>query len=449
MRDPENPYAAPLASDPAPEAPGLWRIDGSDLWVRNGAFFKDVDLTSGDVHPDQPVARRVTVIAASAIVFVNVLLFSLAILGSIAYEVKTGRDLPFFLIFVVMAVLLRFTKRWTPSIMIGFEESRRRARMRKWLFWSAFAMFLLGIACPFLALKLLHVGRRTSVTGFLWMTFVPVVIGLLLTLVAAWLKRPPRCLGRVGSWFRLGRIAPAALDHLRTLATQTPISQPTGNFTYTINLLKFSLLDWFRAVGWKPLPCLRVLLGKFSGSPGFVSRQVMRMSPAFVAEERIYEGFRSRIAIIRESLDSTEWQWLGWDQTRMPDALETFIESATFLSSDGTCSLYFLESTSGRQPTVAMTILQSWLTDGRVVRTSNERALPCMHPDVLWERIPGIPPEEVIRRHLQAISTFDCETLQDGRDLLSRLLAMQQENHRWFHAKGIFGPLEQEFDGNS
>ncbi len=449
MSDPENPYAAPLANDPAPEAPGLWRIDGSDLWVRNGAFFKDVDLTSGEIHPDQPVARRVTMTAAPAMIFLNAVVVALAILGGAAYEIETGHDLPFFLIFVVMAVLLRFTKRWTPSVMIGFEESRRRARIRKWILWSATAMFLLGIACPYLAQRLDPIGRRVSSTGYIWITLVPMLIGIMLVLFAGWWRRPPCCLGRVGSWFRLGRIAPAAMDHLRTLATQAPVSQPTGNFTYTIDLLQFSVLDWFRAVGWKPLPCLNVLLGKLSRSPGFVTRQVMRMTPSFVAEEMISDSFRGRIAVIRGSLDPTEWQWLGWDHTRMPDALGTLIESATFLGSDGTCSLYFLESTSGRQPTVAVTILQTWLTDGRVVRTSNERALPCMHPGILWERFPGTPPQEVIRRHLQAISTFSCEILQDDRDVLSRLLAMQQENHRWFHAKGIFGPLEQEFDGNS
>lgn len=449
MRDSENPYAAPVATDPSPEAPGLWRTDGSDLWVRNGAVFKDIDLTSGEVHPDQPVTRRVTVTAASAIVFLNVLLLLLAIAGIAVYEIRTGHDLPFFLIFVVMVILVRFTRRWTPSIVIGFVESRRRSRIRKWLYWSAFGMFLLGIACPFLALQLFQIGRRTSVTGFLWMTFVPMLIGLSLIVMGAWLKRSPRCLGRVGSWFRLGGIPPAALDHLRAIEAQAPIRQPTGNFTYTINLLRFSLLDWFHAVGWSPLPCVRVMLAKLSGSAGFVTRQVMRMTPSFVEEGMISDGFRSRIAILRESLDPTGWQWLGWDHTRMPDALETLVESATFLSGDRTSSLYFLESTSGRQPTVAMTILQSWLTDGRVVRTSNERALPCMHPGILWKRFPGASPEEVIRRHLESISTSSCEILQDGRDVLARLLAMQQENHRWFHDKGVFGPLEEEFHVNS
>lgn len=449
MSDPDNPYAAPLSAEPGPGAPGLWRIEGSELWVRHGAFFRGIDLMTGEVDPPDPVSRQVAVVGASPLTILIFVVLSAAVVGATVYERKTGHHLSFLVIFLIFVVIIRFTKRWIPTVMIGFEESRKRSKRRKWIRAAAFVMFAIGIAAPYFTTRLSPARHGFSPWIYLWVTLPPVAMGLGFSLLAAWLRRPPRCLGRVGSWFRLGRISPHAIEHLRSLAAARPVSQPTGNYLYTIDLRKFSLIAWFRALGWRPLNCLRVALAKLTHAPGFVTRQIMRMSPAFAPEEIISNAFRERISDIRQGLDPSLWHWLGWDHLKLPDLLGTIIESASFLHTDRRCCLHFTESRNSRQQPVAMTVLHSWLADGRVIRTSNERVLPSMHPGILWIRLPGASNGEVIRRHLEAMAGMDCIPLADGHEMLARLLAMQQENHRWFHGKGIFGPLEQEFDGNS
>jgi len=440
--DSPNPYAPPTVEEPVAISQGRWRLDGNDLWVRNGAFFPGVDLVTGEVGLARTSPRRVVLLRQHGITWLLFAVVIVVLVGLPTLESRFQINLsPNWILIGALGALVFSRRSASPTrCLVRYEESRRRARRRGILGTCTLLCALGAAATPFL------LWNAHTDTG---LELMPEIYGVLLLLLLGFsianrkMNGSLRAAGISGDWVLLGGVSPAAIAHIATLPEPETHPVDSDSRTYVIRMAKLPFLQWCHVVKWKPLSCLNVALGKLFQSPNFNTRGLLRLKPTETPAEAISEVYRARIAGLESDLAAGGWTFSGWDLLLVPDQFSTRVESATFVHRDRHDSLVLAEIT-GAFTTQFVTVLHAWLEDGTILRTSDERTFAIlMNPTVEWERLPGAERSELISRHLQKSQARHAVILNGADDIARRLTQMGIENHAWLYGLRIYGALEQ------
>lgn len=447
-----NPYAPPTVQDPPDPQRGLWKCDGADLWVRTGAFIPGVDLQSGEqVQPPDAKVRQVSLMPLNLRVLIPGILIAGAAFARAELESWMGLRIPSLMLPGIMVLIALLFGRWlkVPTWLIRYHQSHGAVgrRARPIAIWIACIIGSCGVSALIAWGLISRSGYRMEPLAVGGMVLLPPVVAAVVggTLV---LKRGGQLTtgGRSGDWLLLRGVHPAAMDYLRGLpAPASHTAKPDLDLrSYVIRMAKYPLLDWFRLLRWRPLPCLNILLTKLLQPRALDTCAVLQTKPSMVGPEVVSVDFRDKFRAMEPDLLSGGWSIFTWIHLPIPDRFNSYSEQVCLFHQDRRDLLFFSRVRGDAYPERYAVSLYAWLPDGTSLRTSNDTIFATAIPmDCDWEQLPGVPSPELIARHMRKSAGRGAVELADATEGFERLIRINLENHARLHAKGICGPLEE------
>lgn len=450
----ENPYEPPKASDPQVADGRFWRVEGDSLWIRDGAAIHGVDLVTGEIGPADPVPRKVHISRMTFSSWFGLLVIVAVLLWDNLGSSYTGHKPQFRLFWIALlliALVKPFSRMMPQTAGLLYDEPGARAKKRKRLNRVAVAIALLG---PAAYLLLLFGFRNPSARYFpvqqtLTILGVWVVCLITIAIIRRPLDRAPGCPTSANGWFQLSRIPLPVIAHLRNQQFAQGDATGTGDWIYSIDFAKFTWRQWGRALRWKPWPLFKITLKKLLHSPWVVDGFKMRRSLEPAREDELTPSFLEWVQGRQPTLEADGWRPLLRTRLESVPQLAHVSQSAIFLHTNRRDCLTLSDSSVRSGTATRQGELHTWLENGTVLRTIDQAALPLTFPGVLQEEIPGVDLPELIRRHRERADAAECLHLTGPDEVPARMFALAQRNHEWFVERGIFGPLRDEFGGNS
>ncbi|MFD0892830.1 hypothetical protein KBB96_15520 [Luteolibacter ambystomatis] len=449
--EPPNPYAPPIVQDAPDLQKGLWKCDGTDLWVRTGAFLPGVDLLTGEVLPADAVVRQVSLMPLNLRVLIPCIFIAGAASGREQLESWLGFHIPIEVLTGIVVLLCLLSGRWlkVPTWLIRYQQSQLASRrlMRPILIWIAciIGSCVVGTLIAWaLVSQSTHRMEPFAVGGLI---LVPPVVAAIVGGVLV-LKRDGqlRTGGTSGDWLLLRGVHQAAIDFLCALPPPPdPASRPNLDLrTYVIHMAKHPLLEWFRLLRWRPLPCLNILLTKLLQPRALDTRAVMQTKPSTAGSEVVSTEFRDRILAMEPGLREDGWSIHTWIHLPIPDRFNSHSEQICLFHRDRRDLMFFSRVRGDAFPERYSVALYAWLPDGTSLKTSDDTAFASAIPmGCEWEQLPGTPSPELIARHMRKSVERGAVSLRDAGEAFERVIRMNLENHARLHARGICGPLEE------
>lgn len=206
-----NPYSPPESvSGLCLDENGYWRIEGLDLWVRDGAEFTDVDLANGEVYPERPVQQAVQ-LEGLLTRWITWGTMGVGFGGAEIYKAISGARFTSALVFIPLLLIIPLITKRLPKANVAFVLANWR--VRRLLFVKRLGAISAGFGGLFgLGLLFLSKGDQVELGVSI------VVLGFLVGGIASvfcylWSPRL-RCIGNQGSWFRITGVALQVIEHL-------------------------------------------------------------------------------------------------------------------------------------------------------------------------------------------------------------------------------------------
>lgn len=437
-----NPYAPPAVTEPSAVIHEQWKIAENALWIQNEARIPGVDLLTGELTPEGAAHRKMTFQLPSwqaiGSGIVCILIMSGVKAAGRYWGLKIPAYSPMLTALVVSFGISRFIKRGSnPGIFrLLYSETVARSRKRK-MRRAGFSACAIVVGTCVLSLPYLP---TTLSSRALMGVIAAFIIILILSVIAMFASRQLRAGDHSGIWLQLKGVHPDALLHLASLPQPERLELSLDYQRYRIHLEKFSLRSWCHVLKWKLGPCLRVALSKCLGKE-IIIHALLPLRPSRSDPASISESFKNQVLAEQGKLPPGEWLDPSWLSYYAPNLIPTFIESVSFLHRDHQSLLSFTLS-ANEKASIFSTSLISWLENGEVIYSSNERTFAIMNPSVQWLNEPEMAPTTLIAKHLQRCVEEDVITLENEEDALQRLIHLSRANYQWLHARKIYGPLE-------
>lgn len=435
----DNPYAPPQTNVQSLPDSRLWKIEGNDLWVRNGASFPDVDLVTGEICSDKPKLRSVGLQNPFATILFLVVVVPMLFMPELV-RTRWGISISLWWLLVPLILSSPFwpSKMRYARITCARSGKKAQTHWKKGILFTGLGLVLLGIATGFMAVQ-----KRDSVMVLVALAIV--VAGILAFLAAIiWngMKRSQvRCAEIEANWFRLRDISPVVIEHLRRTEQQIHRSARDPNiWIYSVDLTRYPMSEWCRVLKWNPIACLNIFLRKFVQRTPLVMQGSIKRDPSMVSPEVISEKFRGEVEEFRQRLEPKGWALEGWQRVRV-QGFDAWTEEATFLHSDGRSSLSLVITDGSPFKRRMALVLLSWTQDGRILRTITQPEFAGFIPEVKVMRVKG-GTKEVMKLHEKRIAEEKCIRLQGIHEWAHRAHEIHLRSHAYMYERGIYGPLE-------
>ncbi|MCW1922957.1 hypothetical protein OKA05_10375 [Luteolibacter arcticus] len=449
-----NPYAPPAEETAAAETPGVWRVEGDCLIVREGTVLPRVDLDGrgkgGPLTPmwlKLPVPLDVKGIAVTSFI-------ALPVLGYIIFQSMRGGRLSVVWAMVIAMVaqfLLRGVKvRTGPANVFGYisvpavRAMTRRARWRRWLTGALLVpvvvIFPLMAAYPLMTKRYDQVIEVAKLAGGMVAVSLVILLG-----VAVWgeFDKGWRCPRFRDGWLWVKGIGPQALIELgaRSVGYQ-PV--PVKRKVLKMRLDRMPLAFWRKAHGSGPLGRLWTWWFRWQTKGKPLEHDIFHWSERDwlapeEADPELLAAWRSEIA----GTPLADWTMAYSERVASPVGCDQVTE-LVFLSPDGrhTAIPSITRIVIGRKLRETRDLnFRSFTTGGRIIATATSEPVGPLPEEVKFALAKGSP-MEVAAAHLQRISGEDLVPMnaEEARRQEEREM---QLNHEAMEAAGIYGPIEE------
>lgn len=426
-----NPYAPPQEIVPAViMETALWRIEGAELWVRNGAHFPNVDLASGEIDLEKPVLKTVQITGFRPVSFAWLALFLATIFSALYFQHHNPGLTLWPLAFVPLVATVVMLTRYMRSATVTFHESQDRESCRV-------APKLARVSC---AIALLLVFVAVFVPAAQEYAMAIGLSGFFLMVAGAILgnfgKTRLHVVGLSGIWFRLRGISPAVLEKLSQSSPEVG-EREAGYGYFTINYLTYPWHVLCRVYGWNQAH--KIALWKWTRSERFTVRTRILTALRQIPEEEISESFRTIVGRFREGFAKQGWQMATWDREL---AHGSYQEDALFLHQNGYDVMIVVGIGDGELVRVVYTILYSWTMSGKILYTANNINFPHVNPQVEDCVLPGKDGNIVIAHHMRRSAAEGCIAITDWKDAVQRMIDLLKKNHAEMYRRGMCTALE-------
>lgn len=435
----ENPSAPPAIAENEAPSSLLWRVDGEDLLVRNGAVLPEVDLETGETGDglQRKPRANLTMPARSFNRTAKLVLLYFAVAWFFGVE-----GLIVLLGVGTAAVLFNFLARLRgkpESSMIIWEfigPAHMKGRKMR-IMWRLRILYAIGLGlliAPFV------ISTRSPDHDAWMLRIFGSGIGIIALLyVWANLDRP-KSFNRNGppGWLRITPIHPDALKVLmeteHQMRTKPAQSETRKRLVHTVYLHRYPLRMLLGHQITNPLSILICVLMKLLRSRSMV-RDAYHFSEA---EERSLENLNPslREAAAAWLAAHPGWTFISGDHLTSPAG--DFIVENAILASPGLEHIARIDRAwkerRENKGVVHFTFL-SWLTDGTHASTLDQPYITIKNAHK-HQQATGTP-EQIWQAHLRHVSALPISPAADTAELRARLLRDMEETDRLLIEKGL------------
>jgi hypothetical protein len=447
-----NPYAPPAQEVAAGEIPGVWRVEGDYLVVREGALLPPVDLDDrGAGGPLTPMLLQLQVPTDGKGMAVHVA-SSLPVLGYCAYQIQRDGEISMLVVLSVMFgshFLFKGIKvRTHPAHLFGFvsvpaaRALTRRARWRRWLLAASLlpVALLLGLvfAFPFIGLDVEWLFRSVY-----WGLGALVASLVLVIAVTVWMvfDRGLTCTRFRDGWMWVKGASPRVLANLAARSTGAPpVMVPRRVFTCHWD--RMPAADW-RQADQGPLEALKIWWIRARAKAPLDLLCFHWSEREWLAPD---QADPELLAAWREETAGTPlegWTLVYAGRSGSPAGCDE-VNELVFLSPDGRKAAIpsiTRQAIGGKLKESRGLNFRSFTSDGRILATGQRAPAGPAPEGFLFTRAKGSP-AEVACVHLQRLAGESLVTL-DAAELRRREEREMQLHHDSMEAAGIYGPLEE------
>lgn len=445
-----NPYAPPAEESAAAEIPGVWRVEGDCLVVREGAMLPPVDLDGrGAGGPLTPLMLTLQPpVSANALLFV-----AIGVLALVGYHFISGNHVTWLGVIGVSIVIQFMSRgvkvRTAPALVFGHlsvPAARAMSRRATWRFRLnclllalLATMFALIFAFPLMPKGIRHLDAIAAwgLGGFGLSLVLLLVVAFWSALDWRW-----RCSRLRDGWVWIKGLGPDALQHLAARAVgYQPV--PVKRKVFKMRLDRLPAAFWRQVHGRGLLGALRTWWIK-SRTKGPVERYGFHwserewLSPQ-EADPELLEAWRRETA----GTPLADWPLVYAERTRSPAGCDQVNELA-FLSPDGRHAAIpaITRVVNGRKlREIRETNFRSFTADGRIIATGTVEAHGPF-PAAFHYLVAEGDPMHVAQAHFQHTSAQDLVRM-DAAELRRREELEMQLRHEAMEAAGIYGPIEE------